>query len=73
MQAGDLRALSSGLYNGARSRAARGGKPVRIRPCYEAGWDAHWLHRWLSDQGVISYEVDPVEHRSQSPGAPSQD
>jgi transposase len=58
MQAGDLRALSSRLET-ARSRAARGGKPVRILSCYEAGWDAHWLHRWLSDQGIISYEVDP--------------
>jgi transposase len=55
---GDLPALSERLAN-ARSKAARSGKPVRILSCYEAGLDAHWLHRWLTDQGVISHEVDP--------------
>jgi transposase len=28
--------------------------------CYEAGFDAHWLHRWLTAQGVINYEIDPA-------------
>jgi transposase len=32
---------------------------VRIVSCFEAGLDGHWLHRWLTEQGVISYEVDP--------------
>src|SRR6516162_1847663 len=36
------------------------GKPVRIISCYEAGFDAHWLHRWLTDQGVTNYEIDPA-------------
>jgi transposase len=55
---GDLTALASQLAS-ARAKAARGGKPVRILSCYEAGLDGHWLHRWLSEQGVISHEVDP--------------
>src|SRR6266478_4108135 len=42
-----------------RAKAGRSGKPVRILSCYEAGLDAHWLHRWLTEQGVISHEVDP--------------
>jgi transposase len=41
-----------------RAKAGRSGKPVRILSCYEAGLDGHWLHRWLTDQGVINYEVD---------------
>jgi transposase len=55
---GDLKALLAHLAS-ARARAAGSGKPVRILSCYEAGLDGHWLHRWLSKQGVISYVVDP--------------
>ena len=55
---GDLPALAARLAT-ARTKAARGGKPVRIVSCYEAGLDGHWLHRWLTEQGVISHEVDP--------------
>jgi transposase len=55
---GDLPALVGRLAT-ARSKAERSGKPVRIVSCYEAGLDGHWLHRWLGEQGVISYEVDP--------------
>jgi transposase len=55
---GDLTALS-GRLAAARAKAGRSGKPVRILSCYEAGLDAHWLHRWLTEQGVINYEVDP--------------
>ena len=42
-----------------RAKAGRCGKPVRILSCYEAGLDGHWLHRWLTEQGVISHEIDP--------------
>jgi transposase len=55
---GDLTALTSRLA-AAHEKAARYGKPVRIMSCYEAGLDGHWLHRWLTAQGVISHEVDP--------------
>ena len=56
---GDVTALASRLAHW-RARAERSsGKPVRILSCYEAGLDGHWLHRWLRQQGVISYEVDP--------------
>jgi transposase len=53
-----LPALTSRL-EAMRGKAARAGKPVRMLSCYEAGWDAHWLHRWLTEKGVINYEVDP--------------
>jgi transposase len=55
---GDLTALASRLAR-CRAQAARSGKSVRILSCYEAGLDGHWLHRWLTDQGVISHEIDP--------------
>jgi transposase len=56
---GDLAALSTLLAH-ARTKASRSGKPVRILSCYEAGYDAHWLHRWLTAQGVINHEIDPA-------------
>src|SRR5437763_14004170 len=41
---------------GARAKAARGGGPVRMLSCYEAGYDGHWLHRWLTNHGVVNRE-----------------
>ena len=55
---GDLTALAARLAS-MRAKAARSGKPVRILSCYEAGLDGHWLHRWLTEQGVESHEIDP--------------
>ena len=31
-----------------------------VRSCYEAGRDGFWLHRWLSDQGIVNLVVDPA-------------
>jgi transposase len=55
---GDVAALAARLAEWRR-KAAPGGKPVRMLSCYEAGFDGHWLHRWLTDQGVINHEIDP--------------
>jgi transposase len=55
---GDLKALAARLSD-ARAKARRSGNPARILSCYEAGLDGHWLHRWLTQQGVTSYVVDP--------------
>jgi transposase len=41
------------------AEVAHGGKSERMLSCREAGLDRHWLHRWLTDQGVISHEIDP--------------
>lgn len=56
---GDLAALAERL-EAARTKAERCGKPVRMVSCYEAGFDGHWLHRWLSERGVINHEIDPA-------------
>jgi transposase len=55
---GDLAALAKRLSE-LRAKAGQDGKPVRILSCYEAGFDGHWLHRWLTQQGVINHEIDP--------------
>jgi len=56
---GDVTELTK-LLASVRARAERSsGKPVRILSCYEAGYDGHWLHRWLVDRGVINHEIDP--------------
>jgi len=53
IEGGDLTALSSIL-----AKAEQLGKPVRILSCYEAGYEAHWLHRWLTDRGIVNCEID---------------
>jgi len=58
MAGGDVVALAKRLA-AIRTKAGRSGKPVRILACYEAGYDGHWLYRWLTAQGVVSYEIDP--------------
>jgi transposase len=55
---GDVTTLAA-RFASLRAKAERCGKPVRILSCYEAGLDGHWLHRWLTDQGVVSHIVDP--------------
>jgi transposase len=56
---GDLVALAARLTDMRRKAAARDSRPVRVLSCYEAGLDGHWLHRWLTAQGVINHEIDP--------------
>ncbi len=54
---GDMGALS-GLLSRARTKAEQSGKPVRLLSCYEAGLDGHWLHRWLTTNGIVNHEID---------------
>lgn len=56
---GDVVALANRL-TAIRTKAGRSGEPVRIVACYEAGYDGHWLYRWLTAQGVVCYEIDPA-------------
>lgn len=57
VEGGNLAELSSVLAR-ARARAEQLGKPVRILSCYEAGLDGHWLHRWLTTNGILNHEID---------------
>jgi transposase len=56
---GDLAKLSARLAEMRAKAEKSSGKPVRILSCYEAGYDGHWLHRWLTGQGVFNHEIDP--------------
>ena len=57
IEGGDLAALEARLAT-ARAKAERSCREVRIVSCYEAGYDGHWLHRWLLDHGVENHEID---------------
>src|SRR5262245_43476491 len=57
IEGGDRAALA-GLLARFRAKAEQLGKPVRLLSCYEAGLDGHWLHRWLSDNGVVNSTID---------------
>jgi transposase len=57
IEGGNLAELSHVLAK-ARAKAEQQGKPVRVLSCYEAGLDGHWLHRWLTDNGIVNCEVD---------------
>ena len=59
IEGGDLAALTARLATW-RAKAAVSGTPVRIVSCYEAGYDGHWLHRWLINQGIINHVIDPA-------------
>src|SRR4030088_3042478 len=56
--AGGTWAELSLVWAKARAKAEQLGKPVRVLSCYEAGLDGHWLHRWLTDNGIVNCEVD---------------
>ena len=58
IKGGDLAAAAARLA-AIRAKAGKAGLPVRILSCYEAGFEGHWLHRWLEGQGVASHEIDP--------------
>jgi transposase len=57
IEGGNLAELSNVLTR-SRARAEQQGKPVRILSCYEAGLDGHWLHRWLTANGILNCEID---------------
>jgi transposase len=56
---GDVVARANRLM-AIRTKAGRSGEPARIVACYEAGYDGHWLYRWLAAQGVVCHEIDPA-------------
>ena len=58
IKGGDLAAAAARLA-AIRAKAGKAGLPVRILSCYEAGFEGHWLHRWLEGQGVANHEIDP--------------
>jgi transposase len=54
--AGDTTAVLTAIAN-ARARC-HPGADLPVYSCYEAGRDGFWLHRWLTEQGIVNLVVD---------------
>uniref|UniRef100_UPI0038BE12A6 hypothetical protein n=1 Tax=Paraburkholderia sediminicola TaxID=458836 RepID=UPI0038BE12A6 len=54
--AGDTTAVLTAIAN-ARARCHLGAD-APVYSCYEAGRDGFWLHRWLTEQGIVNLVVD---------------
>ncbi len=59
LAAGDVEGLLA-LIGRLRARAEKAlARPVRVASCYEAGYDAFWLHRVLVAGDVDNHVIDP--------------
>ncbi|MGF6652617.1 hypothetical protein OKW34_003206 [Paraburkholderia youngii] len=54
--AGDTTVVLTAIAN-ARAHCHLGAD-APVYSCYEAGRDGFWLHRWLSEQGIVNLVVD---------------
>ncbi len=60
LAAGDVKGLLA-LIARQRARAQMAlARPVRVAACYEAGYDAFWLHRVLVANDVDNHVIDPA-------------
>jgi transposase len=60
LKAGDAEGLIT-LMRRLQARAEKTvGGPVEIVSCYEAGFDAFWLHRRLEAEGIRNLVIDPA-------------
>ena len=60
VEGGDLDGLLALLRRLGAGEEKRGGVPVKVHVCFEAGRDGHWLHRALTTAGYAAYEIDPA-------------
>jgi transposase len=58
--AGDSAALLALVSDLREKAAARMGSDVTLASCFEAGRDGFWLHRLLTDNGVVNHVVEPT-------------
>ncbi len=67
LAAGDVEGLLA-LIARQRARAEKAlGRPVRVASCYEAGYDAFWLHRVLVANAVDNQNIRSPQWHSLSP------
>src|SRR5690242_3247145 len=60
VEGGDTTAVVA-LIQRVRAKAQDAfGAPIEVVSCYEAGRDGFWLHRFLTDQAVCNYVIDPA-------------
>lgn len=60
MEAGDSQALLALIADLRKKVAAKLGVEAAVMSCFEAGRDGFWLHRLLSEHGVINHVVEPT-------------
>ena len=60
VSAGDGAALLALVSELREKVTARMGPDVTLASCFEAGRDGFWLHRLLTDNGVVSHVVEPT-------------
>src|SRR6202047_5136404 len=60
MEAGDSQALLALIADRRKKVAAKLGVEASVMSCFEAGRDGFWLHRLLSEHGVINHVVEPT-------------
>ena len=60
VSAGDSVALLTLISDLREKVVARTGPDVTLTSCFEAGRDGFWLHRLLTNNGVISHVVEPT-------------
>jgi len=58
-KAGDSQALLALIADLRKKVAAKLGVETAVVSCFEAGRDAFWLHRLLSEHGVINHVAEP--------------
>ena len=60
MEAGNSQALLALIADLRKKVAAKLGVEASVMSCFEAGRDGFWLHRLLSEHGVINHVVEPT-------------
>jgi transposase len=60
VEGGDLYGLLELLRRIGAEEEKRGGLPVKVHVCFEAGRDGHWLYRALKLAGYEAYEIEPA-------------
>jgi len=63
LEAGDSAGLLALIHRITEKVVRATGKPVKVRSCYEAGYDGFWLHRILDEAGIINHVIDPASIR----------
>jgi transposase len=59
MEASDSQALLALIADLRKKVAAKLGVETAVVSCFEAGRDGFWLHRLLSEHGVINHVAEP--------------
>ena len=61
VSAGDGAALLALVSDLREKVAARTGQDATLASCFEAGRDGFWLHRLLTDNGVVNHVVEDLK------------